>query len=45
MKFPGYDAYDGGANTISNIPADANEDTGNKFDGGWKNKLTSDKFD
>lgn len=39
VKFPGYGAYDGGANTINNVPGDATLDVGNKND--WKQQLKS----
>lgn len=39
VKFPGYGAYDGGANTINNVPGDATLDVGNKND--WKQQLRS----
>lgn len=41
VKFPGYGAYDGGANTINNVPGDATLDVGNKND--WKQQLGSGK--
>lgn len=37
VKFPGYGAYDGGANTINNVPGDATLDVGNK--NVWKQQL------
>lgn len=39
VKFPGYGAYDGGANTINNVPSDATLDVGNKNN--WKQQLRS----
>lgn len=41
VKFPGYGAYDGGANTINNVPSDATLDVGNKNN--WKQQLGSGK--
>lgn len=41
VKFPGYGAYDGGANTINNVLGDATLDVGNKND--WKQQLGSGK--
>lgn len=37
VKFPGYGAYDGGAETISDVPSDATLDEGNSHN--WKQKL------
>lgn len=37
VKFPGYGAYDGGAETISDVPSDARLDEGNSHN--WKQKL------
>lgn len=37
VKFPGYGAYDGGANTITKVPENATLDEGNKNN--WKQQL------
>lgn len=43
VKFPGYGAYDGGAETISDVPSDARLDEGNSHN--WKQKLKEGKGD
>lgn len=41
VKFPGYSAYDGGSNTINDVPTE-DTDKGNNFDGNtWKTNLAN----
>lgn len=42
VKFPGYGAYDGGANTISDVSTDATLDEGNSHK--WKTKLQNGDY-
>lgn len=42
VKFPGYDAYDGGANTITNVPVNATLDEGNKNN--WRLQLQNNEY-
>ena len=42
VKFPGYGAYDGGANTITNVPENATLDEGNKNN--WRQQLQNNEY-
>ena len=49
VKFPGYEAYDGGASTMGGVQNNANEDEGNSSSnclqrGRWKDRISENNF-